>query len=76
MQKATLISLEELFIDLLNYWHQAKTDVISLYVNEDLILQRVKEERDIVEREFEKILEDFSNNKIGVDVLDSSLKRY
>lgn len=50
-------------------------DVISLYVNEDLILQRVKEERDIVEQEFEKILEDFSNNKIGVEVLNRVLEK-
>lgn len=50
-------------------------DVISLYVNEDLILQRVKEERDIVEQEFEKILDDFSNNKISVDVLNRVLEK-
>lgn len=50
-------------------------DVISLYVNEDLILQRVKEERKIVEQEFEKILEDFTNNKIDADILNRVLTR-
>ncbi len=50
-------------------------DVISLYVNENLILQRVNEEKEIVEQEFEKILEDFSNNKIGIDVLNRVLEK-
>lgn len=50
-------------------------DVISLYVNENLILQRVNEEKEVVEQEFEKILEDFSNNKIGIDVLNRVLEK-
>ncbi|UPT67011.1 MAG: hypothetical protein M0D57_21775 [Sphingobacteriales bacterium JAD_PAG50586_3] len=50
-------------------------EVISLYVNEDLIFQKVKEEKEIAENEFEKILDDFSNNKISVDALNRILEK-
>lgn len=48
-------------------------EVISLYVNEEIILQKVAEEREIAEREFEKLLDDFSNKRIDVDVISRVL---
>ncbi len=44
-------------------------------MNEGLILQRVKEERDIAEQEFSQILDDFSKNKISVDILNRVLEK-
>lgn len=50
-------------------------DVISLYVNEDLIRERATEDRKIIEQEFEQILNDFSNNHISIDVLNRVLEK-
>ena len=50
-------------------------EVISLYVNEDLILQKVIEEKELAEKEFEKLLDDFSNKKINVEVMNRVLSR-
>lgn len=48
-------------------------EVISLYVNEELILQKVAEEKQIAEKEFEKLLDDFSQKKINVEAMNRVL---
>ncbi|KAA1242901.1 sensor histidine kinase [Aquimarina sp. RZ0] len=50
-------------------------DVIKLYINEDLILNKIEEERKRSEREFEQLIEDFDNKKIDVDTLSRILER-
>lgn len=51
------------------------SDVIELYINENLITQKVEEERVESEREFNQLIEDFSNKKIDADTLNKILYR-
>jgi signal transduction histidine kinase len=50
-------------------------DVIELYINENLITQKIEEEREVSEREFNQLIEDFSNKKIDSDTLSKILQR-
>ena len=50
-------------------------DVIELYINENLITQKIEEEREASEREFNQLVEDFSNKKIDVDTLNKILQK-
>lgn len=50
-------------------------DVIELYINEDLILDKIKEEKINSEREFEQLILDFENKKIDGDTLNRILQR-
>ncbi|MFC6095688.1 ATP-binding protein [Flavobacterium qiangtangense] len=54
----------------------AKADsVIELYINENLILDKINEERLNAEREFEQLISDFENKKIDGDILNRILQR-
>jgi signal transduction histidine kinase len=54
----------------------AKTsDVIELYINEDLILDKIEEEKANAEREFEQLITDFENKKIDGDTLNRVLQK-
>lgn len=50
-------------------------DVIELYINEILISQKIEEERETSEREFNQLIEDFSNKKIDAETLNKILHR-
>lgn len=50
-------------------------EVIELYINENLITQKIEEERETSEREFNQLIEDFSNKKIDADTLNKILHR-
>ncbi len=54
----------------------AKADtVIKIYINENLILDKINEEKKNSEREFEQLISDFENKKIDVDVLNRILQK-
>lgn len=54
----------------------AKADnVIELYINEDLILNKIEEEKLNSEREFEQLITDFENKKIDADTLNRILQK-
>lgn len=50
-------------------------EVIELYINENLITQKIEEEREVSEREFNQLVEDFSNKKIDADTLNKILHK-
>jgi len=50
-------------------------NVIELYINEDLILNKIQEEKLNSQREFEQLIKDFENKKIDGDVLNRILQR-
>jgi signal transduction histidine kinase len=45
-------------------------EVIELYINEKLITEKIKEEKEVSEREFTQLIEDFNNKKINADTLN------
>jgi signal transduction histidine kinase len=49
------------------------SNVIELYINEDLILDKINEEKRRSEREFEQLISDFENKKIDGDTLNQIL---
>ena len=51
------------------------SDVIELYINENLILDKIEEEKANAEREFEQLITDFENKKIDGDTLNRILQR-
>jgi signal transduction histidine kinase len=51
------------------------SDVIELYINEDLILDKIEEERANAEREFEQLITDFENKRIDGDTLNRILQK-
>lgn len=54
----------------------AKADnVIELYINEDLILDKIQEEKQNAEREFEQLILDFENKKIDGETLNRILQK-
>lgn len=54
----------------------AKADnVIELYINEDLILDKIQEEKLNAEREFEQLINDFENKKIDGETLNRILQK-
>ncbi len=50
-------------------------NVQELYINEDLILDKIQEEKLNSEREFEQLITDFENKKIDTDVLNRILQK-
>lgn len=50
-------------------------EVIELYINENLITQKIEEEREASEREFNQLIEDFSKKKIDADTLNKILHK-
>ena len=50
-------------------------DVIELYINENLITQKVEEEKEKSEKEFEQLLNDFDSKKIDTDTLNRILEQ-
>jgi signal transduction histidine kinase len=54
----------------------AKADnVIELYINENLILDKIEEEKLNAEREFEQLINDFDNKKIDGETLNRILQK-
>ncbi|HEX8268477.1 MAG TPA: ATP-binding protein [Flavobacterium sp.] len=51
------------------------SEVIELYINETLIIQKIEEEREISEREFNQLVEDFGNKKIDAETLNKILHK-
>lgn len=51
------------------------SEVIELYINENLILSKIEEERNASEREFNQLIDDFSNKKIDSDTLNRILQK-
>lgn len=51
------------------------SDVIELYINEDIILDKIEEERANAEREFEQLIADFEKKKIDGDTLALILQK-
>ena len=49
-------------------------DVKELYINENLISQKIVEEKEKSQQEFEKLLDDFENQKIDSETLNRILK--
>ena len=49
--------------------------VIELYINENLILEKIKEEKVNAEREFEQLITDFGNKQIDGETLNRILQR-
>lgn len=50
-------------------------NVLELYINQDLILNKIYEEKLNAEREFEQLIKDFENKKIDSDTLNRILQR-
>ncbi len=50
-------------------------DVIELYINENLITQKIEEEREKSEKEFQQLIDDFENKKIDSEILNRILLR-
>ena len=50
-------------------------DVDELYINEDLILDKIKYEKLNAEREFEQLITDFENKKIDAETLSQILQK-
>jgi len=50
-------------------------NVIELYINEDLILNKIEEEKLNAEREFEQLISDFENKKIDGETLNRILQK-
>ena len=50
-------------------------DVRELYINEKLITQKIEEERERSEREFQQLIEDFENKKIDPETLNRILQK-
>lgn len=50
-------------------------NVVELYINEDLILDKITQERENSEREFEQLLEDFERKQIDSETLNRILLR-
>lgn len=50
-------------------------NVIEIYINEDLILNKIQEEKINAEREFEQLISDFENKKIDGDTLNRILQK-
>ena len=50
-------------------------NVIELYINENLILDKIKEEKENSEREFEQLISDFENKKIDSETLTRILQK-
>jgi signal transduction histidine kinase len=50
-------------------------NVIEIYINEDLILDKIQEEKLNAEREFEQLISDFENKKIDGDTLNRILQK-
>jgi len=50
-------------------------NVIELYINENLILNKIEEEKLNAEREFEQLITDFNNKKIDGDILARILQK-
>jgi len=48
-------------------------DVLELYINEDLIIQKIEEEREVSEREFNQLISDFESKKIDSETLSKIL---
>lgn len=62
--------------DLIHSIINAKPEnVIHLYINESLILQKVAKEKKKSEKEFKQLLDDFENKKIDPDTLNRILKQ-
>lgn len=51
------------------------SDVFELYINEDLILDKIEEEKANAEREFEQLITDFEKKKIDADTLNRILQK-
>ncbi|EFK36264.1 Histidine protein kinase saeS [Chryseobacterium gleum] len=49
--------------------------VLELYINEELILEKIQIEKENSEKEFERILDDFEKHKIDIDSLNQILLR-
>lgn len=50
-------------------------EVIELYINENLITQKINEEKEKSEREFQQLIKDFDNKKIDSETLNRILQR-
>jgi signal transduction histidine kinase len=50
-------------------------NVIELYINEDLILDKIEDEKEKAAREFEQLITDFENKKIDSDTLSRILQK-
>jgi hypothetical protein len=50
-------------------------DVIELYINENLITQKIEEEKEKSEREFQQLIDDFDNKKIDSETLNRILQK-
>lgn len=48
-------------------------DVLELYINENLITEKIEEERKAAEKEFAQLIDDFENKKIDGDILNKIL---
>ena len=51
------------------------SDVLELYINEDLITQKIQEEREKSEREIKQLIKDFEDKKIDTEALNRILLR-
>ena len=51
------------------------SNVIELYINENLILEKIEEEKVNAEREFEQLIVDFENKKIDGETLNRILQK-
>ncbi|KIC64626.1 ATP-binding protein [Chryseobacterium taiwanense] len=49
--------------------------VLEIYINQDLIIEKIQIEKENSEKEFERILEDFEKHKIDIDSLNKILLR-
>lgn len=50
-------------------------EVVELYINENLITQKIEEEKIVSEKEFNQLIKDFSNKKIDADTLNKILRK-
>lgn len=50
-------------------------DVVELYINENLILNKINEEKTKSEKEYEQLISDFSNKKININTLNDIFQR-
>ncbi|OOG18830.1 histidine kinase [Sphingobacterium sp. CZ-UAM] len=51
------------------------SEVLELYINENLIIQKIEEEREISEREFNQLIDDFAKKKIDGEILSKILHK-
>jgi len=71
----TLTKQKRIYSTIHNIISAKANEVLELYINENLITQKIEEEKETSEKEFNQLIEDFSNKKIDADTLNKILHK-